>query len=261
MAEEDVWPEVGELVVATVKRIVPYGAYVELDEYGGKEGLIHISEISSSWVRNIRHFVREGQKVVLQVLRVDKAKGHIDLSLRRVSKSERRRRMLEYKRERKAESVIITAAERLGMAPEELFDMVGDKLLEVYDTLYEGMIAVIKKGPEMLERLGVPSDVAKVVADVASKKVRIPMVKISGTLTLTCYKPDGVKSIKEALISAEKSASRGVEVRVYTVGPPKYKIEVRAENYKKAERALSRAVEKALAVIKARGGSGSFERD
>jgi len=261
MAEEEVWPEVGELVVATVKRIVPYGAYVELDEYGGKEGLIHISEISSSWVRNIRHFVREGQKVVLQVLRVDKARGHIDLSLRRVSKSDRRRRMLEYKRERKAESVIITAAERVGMTPEELFDLVGDRLLDEYDTLYEGMVQVVKRGPEFLEKLGVPRDVAEVVAEVASKKVKIPMVKVSGTFTLTCYKPDGVKSIKEALISAEKTAGRGVEVRIYTVGPPKYRIEVKAENYKRAEKALSRAVEKALEVIKAHGGSGSFERD
>ena len=68
------WPEVGDLVVATVRRIVDYGAYVHLDEYG-KEGLLHISEISSSWVRNIRDHVREGQKVVLKVLRVNPEKG------------------------------------------------------------------------------------------------------------------------------------------------------------------------------------------
>ncbi len=46
------------------------------------EGLLHVSEISSSWIRNIRDFVREGQKMVLKVLRVDLEKGHIDLSLR-----------------------------------------------------------------------------------------------------------------------------------------------------------------------------------
>ncbi|RJS86435.1 S1 RNA-binding domain-containing protein, partial [Candidatus Bathyarchaeota archaeon] len=46
------WPEVGELVVATVRRIESYGAYVTLDEYDDKEGLLHISEISPSWVRN-----------------------------------------------------------------------------------------------------------------------------------------------------------------------------------------------------------------
>ncbi|MCK4434705.1 S1 RNA-binding domain-containing protein, partial [Candidatus Bathyarchaeota archaeon] len=64
------WPEIGDLVMATVGDVKDYGAYVKLDEYD-QMGLLHISEISSSWVRNIRNFVREGQKVVLKVLRVD----------------------------------------------------------------------------------------------------------------------------------------------------------------------------------------------
>ena len=37
------YPEVGDLVVATVTRVVDYGAYVKLDEYDGVEGLVHIS--------------------------------------------------------------------------------------------------------------------------------------------------------------------------------------------------------------------------
>lgn len=91
------WPDVGDLVIATVVRVTDYGAYVKLDEYG-KEGLLHISEISSSWVRNIRNFVREGQKVVLRVLRVDAEKRHVDLSLRRVTKRQKREKILFWKK-------------------------------------------------------------------------------------------------------------------------------------------------------------------
>jgi len=40
----DEWPEIGELVVATVNEIRDYGVYVMLDEYG-KEGFLHISYI------------------------------------------------------------------------------------------------------------------------------------------------------------------------------------------------------------------------
>ena len=78
MGYEEEWPEDGELVVATVKKIVGYGAYVTLAEFGGKEGLLHISEISTRWVRRIRNHVREKQKVVLHVLRINRERGHID---------------------------------------------------------------------------------------------------------------------------------------------------------------------------------------
>jgi translation initiation factor 2 subunit 1 len=79
-SEKQEWPEVGDLVIATVETVTDYGAYVKLDEFE-KKGLLHVSEISSSWIRNLRDFVREGQKVVLKVLRVNPEKGHIDLSL------------------------------------------------------------------------------------------------------------------------------------------------------------------------------------
>ena len=74
------YPEVGDLVIATIESVTTYGAYARLDEYN-KQGLLHVSEISSSWIRNIRDYVREGQKTVLKVLRVDPEKGHVDLSL------------------------------------------------------------------------------------------------------------------------------------------------------------------------------------
>jgi len=44
-------PEIGEFVIGTVLRVTPYGAYIALDEYNNIEGLLHISEISSSWVK------------------------------------------------------------------------------------------------------------------------------------------------------------------------------------------------------------------
>ena len=99
--EESEWflPEAGELVVGTIIRIMPYGAYAALDEYDGAEGLLHISEISSRWVKNIRDHVRERQKAVLKVLRVDREKRHIDLSLRRVNEREKREKLLAWKRE------------------------------------------------------------------------------------------------------------------------------------------------------------------
>jgi translation initiation factor 2 subunit 1 len=115
------WPEVGELVVATVKNVTSYGAYVTLDEYSDKEGLLHISEISSRWVRNIRNHVREREKVVLNVLRVDSSRDQIDLSLRRVNRDERRKKLEDWKKNRKAETLLRAAASNLGTSLEDLY--------------------------------------------------------------------------------------------------------------------------------------------
>src|SRR5271157_5580553 len=108
------WPEAGDLVIATIETVTDYGAYAKLDEYD-QRGLLHVSEISSSWIRNIRDFVREGQKIVLKVLRIDTEKGHIDLSLRRVTKRERIEKIMFWKKERKAEALLRDIAEKTRM--------------------------------------------------------------------------------------------------------------------------------------------------
>jgi translation initiation factor 2 subunit 1 len=78
--KKDPYPSEGDLVICTVTKVSSHGAFVKLDEYGGKDGFIHISEVASIWVKNIRDYVREGQKTVGKVLSVDRTKGHIDLT-------------------------------------------------------------------------------------------------------------------------------------------------------------------------------------
>src|SRR5207244_11777027 len=108
-ASQTVFPEVGDLVIATVTRVEDYGAYVKLDEYKAVEGLVHISEISTSWVRNIRDHARHWQKLGLKDLRVNPQRNQIDLSLRRVTALEKSEQMLERKTERKAEPIVKSA--------------------------------------------------------------------------------------------------------------------------------------------------------
>ena len=84
------WPNEDDYAIAVATKVAPYGAYVQLPEFGDKEGFIHISEISSTWVRNIRNHISEKQRTIVKVLKVDTQKGHIDCSLRRVSTEARR---------------------------------------------------------------------------------------------------------------------------------------------------------------------------
>ena len=45
------WPDEGELIIGTVYKVLNYGAFAKLEEYHGKEAFIHISEVSSGWVK------------------------------------------------------------------------------------------------------------------------------------------------------------------------------------------------------------------
>ncbi len=61
-------PQEGELVVVTVKTVKQNGCYVDFDEFKDIEGFIFIGEIASGWVKNIRGFVREGQRLICKVM-------------------------------------------------------------------------------------------------------------------------------------------------------------------------------------------------
>ena len=74
--------EVGSVVEGEVTGITNFGAFLQLPE--GKTGLIHISEVSNVYVKDIRDFLKEHQKVRVKVLSID-ARGKIALSLKQVA--------------------------------------------------------------------------------------------------------------------------------------------------------------------------------
>ena len=237
------WPEVGYVVIATVKRVESYGAYVALDEFGGKEGLLHISEISSRWVRNIRNHVRQGQKTVLQVLRTDPAKGQVDLSLRRVSKDDKRKKLEEWKKARKAETLLAQAATTLNMELNELYEAEGEKIVEEYGSLYEGMEAASKVGIEALTKIGVSAKAADVLSEISKDKIIIKGVTIQGIIEMTSLTNEGVEDIRMTFIDADNVANNNeASIKITTKGAPKYRIELTAEDYKKAEFAMDKTV-------------------
>jgi translation initiation factor 2 subunit 1 len=253
------WPEAGDLVIATIETVTDYGAYAKLDEYN-KRGLLHVSEISSSWIRNLRDFVREGQKLVLKVLRVDLEKGHIDLSLRRVTKRERIEKILSWKKDRKAEALLRSVAEKVGLTNEEVYEKAGAIVEEKFG-LYDGFEKVVKEGPEALTKIGVPENIAKAFAEVAEERIHVKMVKVKGVLEIRCMKPNGVKIIKDAFQAAKAEKIKGADVKFYVIAAPKYSIEALAENYKRAEEVLQKAAQSVVSSVTKAGGQGTFRRE
>jgi polyribonucleotide nucleotidyltransferase len=78
--------EVGRIYNGKVARIVDFGAFVTI--LPGKDGLVHISQISQERVENVNEFLEEGQDVLVKVLDTD-ARGRIKLSIKEISEEER----------------------------------------------------------------------------------------------------------------------------------------------------------------------------
>ncbi len=255
------WPDVGDFVIATVERITSYGAYVMLDEYD-KEGLLHVSEVASRWVRNIHDYVREGQKVVLKVLRVKPDKGQVDLSRRRVTKRDKKEKIQSWKKDRKAESLLRTGAEKLNISFEEAYEKAGALIENAFGELYTGLEKTAKDGVDVLLNLGIDKEIAVTLEEIAKDKIQISLVNVKGILDLQNPKPKGVLIIKDTLKHAkEVGESEGADVTVYMVSPPKYRIVISAEDYKSAESVLETATSSALKFISKNGGKGSFTRE
>jgi translation initiation factor 2 subunit 1 len=249
------WPDIGDLVVCTVVNVVDFGAFVQLDEYAKKEGLIHISEVASGWVKYIRDHVREGQKIVCKVLNVDPNRSHIDLSFKDVNEHQRRAKIQEWKSEQKAEKWLEFVADATGQDQATLDDLLTDKFGSLYYVFEEAAVG----GPEALK--GLQHDVAAQIALIAKENVKIPYIYITGYVDLACPQPNGIDVIKRALKAAIKSSNDEVRFDVSYIGAPRYRIRAVALDYKKAENAMKKAASAAIGIVVNAGGTGKFHRE
>ena len=77
--------EVGNIYKGTISGLSKFGAFIRLPE--GKSGMVHISEVSSGYVKDINDFLAEGNEVLVKVIGIDD-RGRINLSIKKAAESE-----------------------------------------------------------------------------------------------------------------------------------------------------------------------------
>lgn len=251
------FPEVGEIVVATVTRIMDQGAYVTLDEYNGIQGFLHISEIATGWIRNVEKFLKPGEKKVLLVKRVDPRRSEIDLSLKQISSDQKKKKLLEIKRKEKEAALVENLKTKSGLSKQDT-DKIENILVSKFDSLYDAFTEVAARGVSALEGLGIPEKGVAAIAELSSK-MQIPYVEIRGALELTSTKPDGMEIIKKSLISAMDN--KKVNVSITYMGAPKYRLAITAQNFKDAEKELKPILAAIEHTITKSGGTYKFTRE
>ncbi len=75
--------EVGDIIKGQVTGIEKYGVFVSIDPW--YDGLIHISEISQTFVKDINEYVKIGETIYCQILEVDEENLHLKLSIKNIN--------------------------------------------------------------------------------------------------------------------------------------------------------------------------------
>ena len=109
------YPEVDMAVMIQVKSIADMGAYVSLLEYNNTEGMILFSELSRRRIRSVSSLIKVGKIEPVMVLRVDKERGYIDLSKRRVSEEDIQTCEERYNKSKLVHSIMRHVAETLSL--------------------------------------------------------------------------------------------------------------------------------------------------
>lgn len=247
------FPETGEAVIGTVKTVNPYSAFVHLDEYGC-DGMVHVSEVARKWVRDIRSFVKEKGTVVCVVMNVDEAKGHVTLSMKRLSDRDKNRRLQEWKRDEKGEKLLEKAAEKRGITLDQAYEEVGFDIQDSFRDMLEAF-ETAQKEVDLLERKGIPKEWAATIRETADENIEIREKAVGGVLEVQLYAPDAIDKIKESFMEAEKKHG----VRITYLSAPNYSITYSSTNPKKADKTVTAAAEEIIADISKAGGKGAYK--
>ena len=90
--------KVGDIIDVTITGIQPYGAFALLPDH--TSGLIHISEISDRYVKNIEYYIKKGEHVRVKVIDIDENTHQSKLSLKAVTRYKRKNKR-GYRNQRK----------------------------------------------------------------------------------------------------------------------------------------------------------------
>ena len=247
-------PEQGEIILATVTKVMDHGAYVTLDEYDDIQGFLHISEIAPGWIRSVNRFVRDGEKKVLLVKKVKS--NDIDLSLKQVSKDQKKQKLKEVKKYEKGKTLLENLQEKAKLTDEEV-EKLEDKLYTKFDSVYDGFMAIARNGINIVTDLKFTKKITTAIEEICSK-IKLPSVEIRGTMEITSDKSNGVEIIKKTLLDIIKKDSA---MNITYLGAPKYRISITSEDFKSAEKLLKPIIEEIQTNIEKKKGLFKFTRE
>ncbi|PYH97380.1 putative eukaryotic translation initiation factor 2 alpha subunit [Aspergillus ellipticus CBS 707.79] len=251
---EEKYPEVDSYVMVNVKQIAEMGAYVKLLEYDNIDGMILLSELSRRRIRSIQKLIRIGRNEVVIVLRVDKEKGYIDLSKRRVSPEDVVKCEERYNKSKAVHSILRHVAEATQTPLETLYQQIAWPLNRKYGHSHDAFKISITN-PDVWNEVEFPAEsVKKELTHYISKRLTPHPTKVRADIEVTCFGYEGIDAVKNALRTAEINNTPETQIKVKLVAPPLYVLTSQCLDKTIGIQMLEEAIQRIEVAIKESGG-------
>lgn len=239
-------PLPNELVIVQVTKIARFGAYCKLLEYNDTIAFLPLREVSSGWIKNIHEFLHQSQKLVCKIIYIDKAKGTIDISLKKVTPKDSKEKISAYNLERRLNALFLQAIKASKETEQQALINVAKSEFETFTNLVFNATNNSDKFKESKLPKKLKTTLLKII-EISRKKREY---RVSYIISLTDLNTmHGTTEINSVLIEAEKKG-----VKISYISAPKYKMDAEGENYDDAEKKIKEAVE----VIKTKAKNSIF---
>ncbi|CAG0922376.1 unnamed protein product [Notodromas monacha] len=263
------YPEVEDVVMVKVREIADMGAYVHLLEYNNIEGMILLSELSRRRIRSINKLIKVGKTEPVVVVRVDKDKGYIDLSKRRVSAEDVEKCTAKYSNAKAVNSILRHVAEVMKFDAEAQLEDLYQRTAWRYEnkTNKQGSSYDFFKScvvtPNLLDECGLNEEIKKILLENIQQKLTSQAVKIRSDIEVTCFSYGGIDAIKEALRAGLACSTKDISIKIQLIAAPLFGIVVvmttSTPDRQNGIDVLTKAIEEISKAIKERGGNFTLQ--
>jgi translation initiation factor 2 subunit 1 len=261
---EKEFPELDEVVVVQVQRIVDMGAYVSLLEYNGREGMMLLSELSKRRIRSVAKLLKVGRTEVVMVLRADHEKGYIDLSKRRVDPEDVKTKDEQFAKAKAVYGIMRHVAHLHNIDVNELSKKVAWPLNRKYPDAHEALRKHINEELDIWKEIdfsqpGVDlSDKAEQIKEDIEVSLRRRLVaqalRMRAKIDVSCSQFEGIDAIKEALQKGFEASTEECKVKIQLIAHPLFMLTCMTREKEVAKATLEKAMELIKESIVAKGG-------
>lgn len=254
---ENKYPEIESVVMVNVRNIADMGAYVSLLEYNNIEGMILLSELSRRRIRSIHKLIRVNRNEVVMVLRVDKDKGYIDLSKRRVSPEDVAACEDRFNKAKAVHGVLRHLAERRKLYLEDLYEKIGWPLYKKYGHAYDAFKLAIsddKSAGDPFDDIDVPQDMKDELRSYILRRLAPQPIKIRSDVEVSCFTYEGIDAIREALFAGMALSKENSQIKIKLIAPPIYVLSTMTLEKEAGIALLQAAIDVIREKITAKGG-------